>query len=539
MAGDWPRFVFVTGGVLSSVGKGITTASIAMLLKRRGYRVGAVKIDPYINVDAGTMNPFAHGEVFVTEDGGETDLDIGHYERFLHENLSKKHNITTGQIYLSVIEKERRGDYLGQTVQVIPHITNEIKDRLRGLARETGVDFLIVEIGGTVGDIEGLPFLEAVRQMGLELGPNRSFYVHVALAPELSTTGEQKTKPVQHSVQELRRIGIQPNAIVVRTVRPLEDEPRRKIALYSNLPVRNIISSPDVDTIYRVPLLLEEQGLIHIIEERMGLEHRRPELDDWVDFVRRLTGARRTVRIAMVGKYVKLHDSYLSIVEALKHAGAWLGVKPSLLWVESTDIERGLRSLDFIESVDGVVILPGFGKRGIEGKIAAIQRAREERKPLLGICLGMQLVVVEYARNVLGLRGAHTTEVDPNTPHPVVDLLPGQRGIDRLGGTMRLGASPVILRQGTLARRLYGVDTVMERHRHRYEVNPRYVDKLEQAGLRISGVSPEGLVEMVELPQSENRFYLATQPHIELKSRPLSPNPLFRGFLVAASGGTP
>ena len=539
MAGEWPRYVFVTGGVLSSVGKGITTASVAMLLKRRGYRVGAVKIDPYINVDAGTMNPFAHGEVFVTEDGGETDLDIGHYERFLHENLSKKHNITTGQIYLSVIEKERRGDYLGQTVQVIPHITNEIKDRLHGLARETEVDFLIVEIGGTVGDIEGLHFLEAVRQIGLELGPRRSFYIHVALAPELSTTGEQKTKPVQHSVQELRRIGIQPNAIVVRTVRPLEDEPRRKIALYSNLPERNIISSPDVDTIYRVPLLLEKQGLISIIEESMGLEHRRPELDDWVEFVDRLVGAGRTARIAMVGKYVRLHDSYISIVEALKHAGAWLGVKPSLLWVESTDIERGLRSLDFVDETNGVVILPGFGKRGIEGKIMAIQKARETGKPLLGICLGMQLAVVEYARNVLGLQGAHTTEVDPNTPHPVVDLLPGQKGIDRLGGTMRLGASKIRLVPGTIAYRLYASNSIMERHRHRYEVNPRYVDKLEQAGLRISGWSPEGLVEIIELPQEENRFYVATQPHIELKSRPLSPNPLFQGFLKAALGERP
>ena len=539
MAGEWPRFVFVTGGVLSSVGKGITTASIGLLLKRRGYRVGAVKIDPYINVDAGTMSPFAHGEVFVTDDGGETDLDIGHYERFLHENLSKKHNITTGQIYLSVIEKERRGDYLGQTVQVIPHITNEIKQRITGLAEETGTDFLIVEIGGTVGDIEGLPFLEAVRQLGLELGPRRSFYIHVALAPELSTTGEQKTKPVQHSVQELRRIGIQPNAIVVRSRRPLEDEPRRKIALYSNLPESRIISSPDVDTIYRVPLLLEEQGLVRAIEEHMGLPARRPELGDWEDFVDRLVGASRPVRIAMVGKYVKLRDSYLSIVEALRHAGAWTGLRPELVWVEATDIERGRQDLDFIDNVDGVMILPGFGKRGFEGKIMAIQRAREEKKPLLGICLGMQLAVVEYARNVLGLEGANTTEADPNTPHPVIDLLPWQKGIDRLGGTMRLGASPIRLRPGTMARRLYGRDTIYERHRHRYEVNPKYVDRLEAAGLRISGVSPEGLVEIIELPQSENRFYLATQPHIEYKSRPLAPNPLFRAFLRASAGETP
>ncbi|MCE4625608.1 MAG: CTP synthase [Desulfurococcales archaeon] len=539
MAGEWPKYVFITGGVLSSVGKGITTASLGLLLKARGYSVGAVKIDPYINVDAGTMSPFAHGEVFVTEDGGETDLDLGHYERFLHTNLSKKHNITTGQIYLSVIEKERRGDYLGQTVQVIPHITNEIKERIRGLAKETGVDFLIVEIGGTVGDIEGLPFLEAVRQFGLEVGPRKVFYIHVALAPVLSTTGEQKTKPVQHSVQELRRIGIQPDAIVVRTQRPLEDEPRRKIALYSSLPLSHVISNHDVDTIYRVPLLLEEQGLTALVEEKFGLKKREPELGDWIDFVEKLQSASRRVRIAMVGKYVKLRDSYISIVEALKHAGAHLGIKPELLWVEATDIERGARDLSFVEEVDAAIILPGFGKRGFEGKIATIRRVREERKPLLGICLGMQLAVVEYARNVLGLEGANTAEADPNTPHPVIDLLPWQRGIDRLGGTMRLGASPIKLVEGTMVRTLYGREVIYERHRHRYEVNPDYIPKLQEAGLIISGWSPDGLVEIIELPRRENPFFVATQPHIEYKSRPLSPNPLFKGLLIAASGGDP
>ncbi len=539
MAGDWPKYIFVTGGVLSSVGKGITTASIGLLLKARGYNVGAVKIDPYINVDAGTMSPFAHGEVFVTEDGGETDLDIGHYERFLHTNLSKKHNITTGQIYLSVIEKERRGDYLGQTVQVIPHITNEIKSRLRSLAKETGVDFLIVEIGGTVGDIEGLPFLEAVRQMGLEEGPRKAFFVHVALAPVLSTTGEQKTKPVQHSVQELRRIGIQPDSIVVRTTRPLEDEPRWKIALYANLPLRNVVSNHDVETIYEVPLLLEEQGLVSIIEEKFNLPHKTPDLEEWKGFVHKLKAASRTVKIAMVGKYVKLKDSYISIVEALKHAGAHLGVKPELIWVEATEIERGLRSLEFVDEVDAGIVLPGFGKRGLEGKIAAIKEFRERKKPMLGICLGMQLSVVEYARNVLGLEGAHTTEVDPNTPYPVVDLLPWQKEIDRLGGTMRLGASPINLVEGTMARWLYGTSVIYERHRHRYEVNPDYVDRLQEAGLVVSGWSPDGLVEIIELKRDLHPYFVATQPHIEYKSRPLGPNPLFKGLLRAAQGLDP
>ncbi len=529
------KYIFVTGGVLSSVGKGIVTSSIGLLLKSRGYNVGAVKIDPYINVDAGTMNPFAHGEVFVTEDGGETDLDIGHYERFLHQNLSKKHNITTGQIYLSVIERERRGDYLGQTVQVIPHITDEIKNRIRSLYRETGVDYLIVEIGGTVGDIEGLPFLEAIRQMRVEEGPTNTFFVHVALAPILSVTGEQKTKPVQHSIQELRRIGIQPDAVVVRTSRPLEPEPRRKIALYSNLPLERVYSNHDVDTIYRVPLLLEEQGLIKIILEQMKGEDREPDLARWIDFVEMLSRASKLVKIAMIGKYTRLHDSYISIVEALQHASALTGYRPVLEWIESTDIERGLVSLDFVEEVDAAIILPGFGRRGAEGKITAIKALREEGKPLFGICFGMQLMVVEYARNVLGLEKANSTEIDPNTPHPVVTLLPGQENIGRLGGTMRLGASPIELVKDTLTRRLYGgAEIIYERHRHRYEVNPLYVNQLEDAGLRVAGWSPEGLVEIIEL--KSERFYVGTQPHTEYKSRPLSPAPLFVGLLKAAGG---
>lgn len=530
------RYIFVTGGVLSSVGKGIVSASIGLLLASRGYSVGAIKIDPYINVDAGTMNPYAHGEVFVTEDGGETDLDIGHYERFLGINLSKKHNITTGQIYLSVIMKERRGEYLGQTVQIIPHVTDEIKSRIREVARETGVDILVIEIGGTVGDIESLPFLEASRQMRLEEGFDRTLFIHVALAPELSTTGEQKTKPVQHSVQELRRIGIQPDIIVVRTRRPLESEARRKIALYATLPESFVFNSYDVDTIYRVPLILEEQGLGNVIVRRLGLEDREPDLHEWRWFVERLTNSSKVVRIAMVGKYTRLRDSYISIVEALKHAGAHLGLRPELVWIEATDIEEGNVDVEAaLSDVDGAIVLPGFGKRGVEGKINAIRVLRERRIPTLGICFGLQLTVVEAARNILGLKGAHTTEVDPTTPYPVVDLLPEQKKVDKLGGTMRLGASPVRIVEGTLAYEIYKTTLIFERHRHRYEVNNKYLDLLESAGLKVSGWSPEELVEIIEYDRSIHPFYIGTQFHPEFKSRPLKPSPIFIGLLKAAA----
>ena len=463
------KYIFITGGVLSSVGKGIVTASTGLLLKSMGYNVGAIKIDPYINVDAGTMNPFMHGEVFVTEDGGETDLDLGHYERFLDVNLSKKHNITTGQIYKAVIEKERRGDYLGQTVQVIPHVTNEIKSRIREVAIETQVDVMLVEIGGTVGDIEGLPFLEAARQMMLEEGPRNTFFVHVALAPVLSTTGEQKTKPVQHSVYELRRIGIQPDAIIVRTPRPLEEEARRKIALYSNLPEDAVFSDHDIETIYEVPLLLKEQGYHVLLTKKLDLSYREPELSDWESFVEKIKKPRKKVKVAMIGKYTKLKDSYMSIIEALKHAGAWLGVSPELLWVEATDIERNKIDIeDMLSNVQGAVILPGFGKRGAEGKIKAIKFLRENNIPTLGICYGLQLMVIEFARNVSGLEGANSTEIDPTTPHPVIDLLPEQKSIKTLGGTMRLGARPLHLVPGTIIHKLYGgASIVYERHRHR------------------------------------------------------------------------
>lgn len=530
------KYIFVTGGVLSSVGKGTVTASIGLILKSMGYSVTAIKIDPYINVDAGTMNPYMHGEVYVTEDGGETDLDIGHYERFLDVNLSKKNNITTGQIYLSVIEKERRGDYLGQTVQVIPHITNEIKERIREIARMQQADITLVEVGGTVGDIEGLSFLEAIRQMKLELGERNTLFIHVALVPILSATGEQKTKPVQHSVQELRRIGIQPDAIVARCSRILEPEAKRKIALYSNVPEEAVYTSYDVETIYEVPLVLEEQGISKYIARKLDLEHTKPRLDEWKEFVKKIKESTKPVKIGMIGKYTKLKDSYLSIIEALKHSAAKLRVKPILKWIEATDIEQGkLRVEEELSNVDGVIILPGFGKRGVEGKIKAITFARENNKPLLGICFGMQLSVVEIARNLAGLHGAHTTEVDPNTPHPVVTLLEGQEKIDRLGGTMRLGAQPIRIIKGTLADKIYGgLKVVYERHRHRYEVNPKYIDILENVGLRVAGISldnPE-LVEFIEL--RGHSFFFGTQPHPEFKSRPLRPSPVYATFLEAS-----
>ncbi len=532
------KYIFVTGGVLSSVGKGITTAYIGLLLKSMGYHVTAIKIDPYINVDAGTMNPYMHGEVFVTEDGGETDLDLGHYERFLDTYLSKRNNITTGQVYLTVIERERRGEYLGQTVQVIPHITDEIKSRIREVASNTGADIVLVEIGGTVGDIEGLPFLEAIRQMRMEEGYENTMFIHVALVPILSTTGEQKTKPVQHSVQELRRIGIQPDAVIARSPRPLEEEARRKIALYANLPPEAVFSNPDVEVIYEVPLVLEEQGITAFIARRLGLEHRPPRLDEWRDFVRRVKEASKPVRIAMVGKYTKLHDSYLSIIEALRHAAAAKGLRPVLNWYESTAVERGeLDPRKPVEENDAVIVLPGFGARGAEGKVQVIRHVIEEGRPFLGICFGMQLAVVAIARYLAGLEGANSTEIDPKTPYPVIDLLEEQRGIKMLGGTMRLGSYPIKLIHNTLVHRLYGgKEIVYERHRHRYEVNPRYLDKLVSAGMDVSGYSLEGgRVEFIEL--RSHPFFIGSQPHPEFRSRPMKPAPLFLGLLEAAERG--
>ncbi len=489
----------------------------------------AIKIDPYVNVDASTMNPYAHGEVFVTEDGGETDLDLGHYERFLHQNLTKNNNITTGKVYLSVIEKERRGEYLGQTVQIIPHVTNEIKSMIKEVAKD--FEIAVVEIGGTVGDIEGLPFLEAARQMWLESGRKGVAFVHVALVPVLSTTGEQKTKPLQHSVQELRRIGIQPDVIIARSTKPLEPEAKRKIALYSSLPEEAVFSDPDVSFVYEVPLVLDKQGYPDYLANILGVEPKRRDLERWKEFVEKLKNLPKGPRIAMVGKYTKLKDSYLSILESLKHSAVIAGRMPELKWIEVTDVERGkLDPKEAIEDVDGAIILPGFGARGAEGKIAVIKELREAGKPTLGICYGMQMMVVEVARHLAGLEGAHSEEVNPETPYPVVALLEEQRGIKYLGGTLRLGAKTVKVVKGTKLWEAYKKETVRERHRHRYDVNPKYLDELEKAGLVVSAWDEEGRVpEGIELKDQE---FWGVQYHPEYKSRPLEPSPVYTRFLM-------
>ena len=527
-----PKYIFVTGGVLSSVGKGIVTASIGKILQVRGFRVTAIKIDPYLNVDAGTMNPYMHGEIFVTEDGGETDLDLGHYERFLDINLSKINNITTGQIYQSVIQKERRGDYLGKCVQIIPHITDEIKARIRRVAEEFKAEITLVEVGGTVGDIEGLPFLEAIRQMRLDEGKENTLFVHVALVPILKVTGEQKTKPLQHSINELRRIGIQPDIVVARCETPLRREARTKIALFSNVPIEDVFTSYTVDDIYKVPLILEEQGLGERILNKLKLPERSPSWEYWKNYIMKRDSARRRINIAMCGKYVKLKDAYLSIREALKHAATEFYAKVNFVWIDVEEVEKNLKIINKVRLCDGIVLLPGFGERGVEGKIVCAKVAREENIPFLGICFGMQLAVVEFARNVVGLKGAHTTEVDKHTPYPVIDMLPEQRLVNSIGGSMRLGSLPIRLRRGTLAYKLYRREIVYERHRHRYEVNPKFWRVLQKYGLVFSGMDPDqSRVEIIEYPR--NTFYLGIQAHPEYKSRPGKPHPLFIGFIKA------
>jgi len=522
------KFVFVTGGVLSSLGKGVFTASAALLLQRMGYNTTAVKIDPYLNVDAGTMSPYAHGEVFVTDDGGETDLDIGHYERFLGKSLSKINNITAGQIYQMVIEKERRGDYLGQTVQIIPHVTNEIKNRLKEIARAQSSDIVVVEIGGTVGDIEGLPFLEAARQMRLDLGFQNTLYIHVALTPYHRVVGEIKTKPLQHSVQELRRIGIQPDVIIVRSEQPIGRDIVEKISLYTNVPPEYIFNDYDLSTIYELPLILHSQGFSKRIAEKLNLEYREPQLDDWISFVNKIKNPERKIEVYMIGKYTKVRDSYVSIIEALRHASTEYRAEPVIRWIEATDIESGATKFEYKEKA-GYIILPGFGRRGAEGKISVLKILREEGGIVLGICFGLQLMAVEIARNVLGLDKANSTELDPATPHPVVDLLEEQKKIDRLGGTMRLGLSKSILVKGTKVYEIYGSEIVFERHRHRYEINPRYIDSFEKIGFIVSGYNEKNYADFMEL--KDYRFYIGTQAHPELRSRPLTPSPLFLGFV--------
>jgi len=526
------KFVFVTGGVVSSLGKGITAASLGRLLKARGLKVQVQKFDPYINVDPGTMSPFQHGEVFVTEDGAETDLDIGHYERFIDENLSRAANHTAGAVWDRVLRKERKGEYLGSTVQVIPHITNEIKSRIRSVAEATDTDVVITEIGGTVGDIESLPFLEAIRQFRREVGPGNVVYLHVTLVPFIETAGELKTKPTQHSVNELRRIGIHPDVLVCRSTEPLELDIRDKIALFADVETDAVITNPDVADVYLVPLALQEQGLDELVCRKLGIDAPPADLGVWLELTERIAHRDEVVEIALVGKYVKLHDAYLSVHESLKHAGIASGCRVDVRWVDAENMTLEEARAELAD-VDGVLVPGGFGSRGWEGKILACRVAREDEIPYLGICLGMHVAVSEFARHVCGLDGANSTEMDPETPYPVIDLLPEQKEVEDLGGTMRLGAQAVVLGEGTRAREVYGEAVIAERHRHRYEVNNHYRQPLVGAGLVVSGTFQEGrLVEVVELP--DHPWFVASQFHPEFKSRPTRPAPLFRGFVEAA-----
>jgi CTP synthase len=523
------KFIFVTGGVLSSLGKGLAAASIGALLESRGLRITLQKLDPYINVDPGTMNPFQHGEVFVTDDGAETDLDLGHYERYTHAKMSKKNNYTTGQIYDNVIRKERRGDYLGGTVQVIPHVTDEIKRCILELA--DGIDLVIVEIGGTVGDIEGLPFLEAIRQFRGDVGKESVCYIHLTLVPYVSTAGELKTKPTQHSVKELREIGIQPDILLCRTDRYLSTEIKAKIALFCNLSPDGVITAKDVDSIYEVPLVFHKEGLDDKIVEILNIWTRAPVLDEWERIVKRTKNPDDQVRIAIVGKYVHLTESYKSLSEALTHGGIANNCRVELLYVDSEQLEENDWE-SYLDGADAILVPGGFGKRGVEGKIRAIRYARERDVPFFGICLGMQLAVVEFARNICGLREANSSEFNPNTPYPVIDLMPDQRKISDKGGTMRLGAYPCEILKKSLAHQCYGKLDISERHRHRYELNNDYRKVLESKGMRLTGLSPDNrLVEMVELP--DKRWFLGCQFHPEFKSRPRDPHPLFSSFIEA------
>jgi len=533
------KFIFVTGGVVSSLGKGIAAASLAAILESRGIKISMVKLDPYLNVDPGTMSPFQHGEVFVTEDGAETDLDLGHYERFVQAKMSKRNNFTTGQIYESVLRKERRGDYLGGTVQVIPHITDEIKLFIRRGAGDAEV--CLVEIGGTVGDIESLPFLEAIRQMAIEVGRDNACFIHLTLVPYVASAGEIKTKPTQHSVKELREIGIQPDVLLCRADRPLPPDERRKIALFTNVPVEAVISAVDMDSIYKIPAMLHAQDLDDIVCRKLGLAPPPANLSAWERLIYALEHPQRTVNIALVGKYVDLTESYKSLSEALIHAGIHTGAKIKIHYIDSENIEAN--GVGCLEGMDAILVPGGFGKRGVEGKIKAVRHAREHNVPYLGICLGMQLAVIEYARHVVGLEGAHSTEFDPETPHPVIALITEWQDRDGrvehrdaksdLGGTMRLGGQECVLEPDSLARRIYGADRIVERHRHRYEVNNHYLPRIQQAGLRVSGISAkEGLCEMVELPN--HPWFVGCQFHPEFTSTPRDGHPLFKAFVQAA-----
>ena len=527
------KHIFVTGGVASGLGKGITGSSLGRLLKARGLRVTMQKFDPYINVDPGTMNPFEHGEVFVTDDGGETDLDLGHYERFIDEPLTKDSNATTGSIYQAVLAAERRGDYLGKTVQVIPHITDEIKRRIRRLAT-ADTDVVITEVGGTAGDIEILPFLEAIRQMRLDAGRGNVCYVHVTLVPFIGPSGEQKTKPTQHSVTELRSRGIQPDAVVLRSEEPIDTALREKISRLCDVELSGVVNAPDASNLYEVPLVLHDEGLDRYVCEILGLANLEPDLRSWSALVNRIEQATSTVRIGIIGKYVSLPDAYMSVVEALRHGGYHHGTEIDIDWIQAEDVE-GLLAEGRLSHLDGMIIPGGFGERGIEGKIAAAQFAREHEIPCLGICLGLQVMVTDFCRNQLGLSGANSREFDPTTLHPVVDLMDSQREVTDLGGTMRLGLYPARLTEGSSVANLYGEALIYERHRHRYEVNNDYRAQMEDKGLKCSGISPDGrLVEFIEL--DAHPFWVGTQAHPEFMSRPDRPAPLFRGLVEAALG---
>uniref|UniRef100_A0A7V3ZUN8 CTP synthase n=1 Tax=candidate division WOR-3 bacterium TaxID=2052148 RepID=A0A7V3ZUN8_UNCW3 len=533
------KYVIITGGVVSSLGKGIATASIGLLLKVRGFLVNPLKFDPYINVDPGTMNPYQHGEVFVTEDGAETDLDLGHYERFLDVNLSKDNNVTAGQVYLSVIEKEREGIFLGGTIQVVPHITNEIKERIKKIANDH--DVILVEIGGTVGDIESLPFLEAVRQLRLEEGKDNVLYVHLTLVPFIKSANEFKTKPTQHSVNELRRIGIQPDIILCRTEKPLPKEAKEKIALFCNVTKEAVIEGIDTDNIYKIPLIFKEQNLDWLICQFLSLQTKEINQkiwQNWLDFVNKLENPKGEISIGIVGKYTSLRDAYKSVIEAITHACGYFSLRPKIKWIEATDLEEEVKKKgkeilkEYFADISGIIVPGGFGVRGIEGKIFACEYARKNNLPFLGLCVGLQCAVIEFARNVLLLKDAHSQEFDPNTKNPVIHLLESQKGIKKKGGTMRLGAYPCLLKEGTVAYYAYQTKRIYERHRHRYEVNNQYVNLLEKNGMVISGLyEKEDLVEIIEL--KSHPFFLATQFHPEFKSRPLRPHPLFLKFIEA------
>ncbi len=526
------KYVFVTGGVVSGLGKGITAASLGRLLKARGYKVTMQKFDPYINIDPGTMNPVQHGEVFVTDDGAETDLDLGHYERFIDESLTKNSNVTTGKIYWSVLHKERRGDYGGGTVQVIPHITNEIKSRFYRNFNEDETHIAIIEVGGTVGDIESQPFLEAIRQFQHEVGHENAILIHVTLIPYIKASGELKTKPTQASVKDLQGMGIWPDILVCRSEHPLDNHLKDKIALFCNVPSSHVLQNLDVEYLYEAPLAMEKEHLAQVACECLHLSCPEPDLTDWTAMVDALRHPTSKVHIAIVGKYIQLHDAYISVVEALKHGGIASHSVVDLKWVDS-ELVNDANAAEYLSDVDGILVPGGFGDRGIEGKISAIRYARENNVPFLGLCLGMQMAIVEFARHVIGYDDAHSVELDPNTTHPMIHLMPDQDGIEDIGGTLRLGSYPCILDKDTKAYELYGDETIHERHRHRYEVNNDYREVLRQAGMTLSGISPDGrIVEMIEL--KDHPFFLATQAHPELKSRPNRPHPLFRGFVAAA-----